>query len=110
MADYMIQLSYTAEAMAALVARPQNRLEVVQKSIESLGGKVQGFWMCFGEHDVVGIVEMPNNINAAAFAIAIAAGGACHNIRTTPLLKLEDAVKAMKKAGGTGYKPVTSTE
>jgi uncharacterized protein with GYD domain len=110
MADYMIQLNYTAEAVAALVAHPQNRLEVVQKSIESLGGKVQGFWMSFGEYDVVGIMEMPNNVSAAAFSMAIAAGGACHNIKTTPLLKLEDALKAMKKAGGTGYKPVTSTE
>lgn len=110
MADYMIQLSYTAQATAALVARPQNRLEIVQKSVESLGGKVQGFWMSFGEHDIVGIIEMPNNIAAAAFAMAIAAGGACHNIKTTPLLKLEEGLKAMKKAGGTGYKPVTSTE
>ena len=110
MADYMIQLSYTAPAMAALVARPQNRLEAVQKSIESLGGKVHGFWMCFGEYDIVGIMEMPNNVAAGAFAMALAAGGACHNVKTTPLLKLEEGLKAMKKAGGTGYKPVTSTE
>jgi uncharacterized protein with GYD domain len=110
MADYMIQLSYTAQATAALVARPQNRLDVVQKSVESLGGKVHSFWMCFGEYDVVGMIEMPNNIAAAAFAMALAAGGACHNVKTTPLLKLEESVKAMKKAGNTGYTPVTSTE
>jgi hypothetical protein len=50
---------------------------------------------------------MPDNVSAAAFALAIAAGGACKNVKTTPLLTAEEGIKAMKKAGGSGYKPAT---
>lgn len=107
MAVYMLQLSYTAAAWAELVKHPQNRAKAVRKSVEKLGGKVNEFWFAFGEHDIVGIVEMPDNVAAAAFAIAIAAGGACHNVRTTPLLAIEEGMEAMKKAGDSGYKPVT---
>ena len=33
--------------------------------------------MCFGDHDLVGVIEMPDNVSAAAFAMAILKGGAC---------------------------------
>jgi hypothetical protein len=39
--------------------------------------------------------------------MAVAAGGACKHVKTTPLLSIDDGVKAMKKAGNSGYKPVT---
>ena len=107
MADYMLQLSYTAAAWAELVKHPENRAKAVKKAVEKLGGKVNGFWFAFGSHDIVGIVEMPDTVSAAAFAIAIAAGGACHSVKTTPLLSIEEGMEALKKAGNTGYKPVT---
>jgi len=108
MADYLLQLSYSAPAWAAMVKRPENRVEAVRKSVEKLGGKINGFWLSFGDHDMVGILEMPDNVSAAAFAMAIAAGGACRHVKTTPLLSVDEAMTAMKKAGGSGYKPVTS--
>ena len=106
MASYMIQVSYSTGAWAALVKRPENRIEVVRKVIEKLGGTAVGFWFAFGEHDIVGILEMPDNVSAAAFAVAISAGGACRSVKTTPLLSVEDAMAAMKKAAGSGYKPI----
>jgi hypothetical protein len=39
--------------------------------------------------------------------MAIAAGGACKGVKTTPLLKIEEGMEAMKKAGTCGYKPMT---
>jgi uncharacterized protein with GYD domain len=107
MADYLLQLSYSSAAWAAMIKRPQNRVGAVQKVVEKLGGKIGGFWMAFGDHDLVGILEMPDNVSAAAFAMAIAAGGACQGVKTTPLLRIEEGMEAMKKAGTCGYKPVT---
>lgn len=106
MADYMLQISYSTAAYAALIKRPENRIEAVRKVIEKLGGKLGGFWFAFGDHDLVGMIEMPDNVAAAAFAMAVSAGGACKNVKTTPLLKLEEGMEAMKKAGTCGYKPV----
>ena len=54
---------------------------------------------------MVGIVEMPNNVSAAAFSMALGAGGACTNVRTTPLMTTEEGIEVMKKAAGCGYKP-----
>ena len=107
MADYLMQLSYSAPAWAAMIKRPENRIEAVRNAVEKLGGRIEGFWMAFGEHDMVGLLEMPDNVSAAAFAMAIAAGGACKSVKTTPLLKVEEGMAAMKKAGKCGYKPVT---
>ncbi len=106
MADYMIQVSYTPAAWAALLKKPENRTAAVSKVIEKLGGKANGFWLAFGQHDIIGMMEMPDNVSAAAFAMALAAGGACSSVKTTPLLKLEEGMEAMKKASGSGYKPV----
>jgi uncharacterized protein with GYD domain len=105
MPSYLLQVSYTAEALAAMIKKPQNRGEAVRKSIEKLGGSIQGFWLSFGDHDVVAIIEMPDNVSAAAFALAAAGGGACKSVKTTPLLSAEDGMVAMKQAGNSGYKP-----
>jgi hypothetical protein len=51
---------------------------------------------------------MPNNVSAAAFSVAVAAGGACRNVTTTPLLTVQEALDAMKQAATSGYKPVTA--
>ena len=81
MASYLLQVSYTAEAMAAMIKKPQNRGEAVRKSIEKLGGSINGYWLSFGDHDVVAIIEMPDNVSAAAFALAAAGGGACKSVK-----------------------------
>lgn len=108
MAHYLCQLSYTAEAWAALLKKPQNRIEAVRPVIEKLGGKVEGAWFAFGESDVVLIVDMPDNVSAAAFGIAIAGGGAAKSYTTTPLMSIEDGIEALKRGAKSGYKPVSS--
>jgi uncharacterized protein with GYD domain len=105
---YLVQVSYSTEAWAALVKRPQNRVEVVRKVAEKLGGSVETFWLAFGDYDVVGIFDMPDNASAAAFAMAAAAGGSCKHVKTTPLLSIEEGLEAMKKAATSGYKPLTA--
>ena len=76
MATYLVQTSYTQQALAAMVKKPQNRTEPIRKAVEKLGGSLVGLWLSFGKHDVVCMVEMPDNISAAAMAIAVGAGGA----------------------------------
>jgi uncharacterized protein with GYD domain len=107
MPSYLVQVAYTPETVAALVANPQDRTEAIGKVVKKLGGKPGKLYLSFGDYDVVGSYEMPDNVSAAAFAMAIAGGGACKSVKTTPLMTGEEAVAAMKKAGGSGYKPVT---
>lgn len=108
MPSYLVQVSYTAEALSALIAKPQDRTEAVGKVIEKLGGKAGGSWLSFGDYDLVMIVEMPNNITAAALSLAAAAGGSCKSVKTTPLLSIEEGLAALKKAGTSGYRPIVA--
>jgi uncharacterized protein with GYD domain len=72
MATYLVQTSYTQQALAAMVKKAQNRTEPIRKAVEKLGGSLVGLWLSFGKHDVVCMMEMPDNISAAAMAIAVA--------------------------------------
>lgn len=110
MASYLVQVSYTAEALSALIAKPQDRSGHVAKVIENLGGKLIGSWLSFGDHDLVMIMEMPNNVSAAALALVAAAGGTCKSVKTTPLLTVAQGMSAIKKAGKSGYKPIVAAK
>jgi uncharacterized protein with GYD domain len=105
MPHYMIQAAYTPEAWGGLVKNPQDRAEGVRPAIEALGGKLVSFYMSFGEYDVVGIAEMPDNVSAAAFSVGASAGGAVSAIKTTPLMTVQEGMEAMGKARQAGYRP-----
>jgi uncharacterized protein with GYD domain len=109
MPHYLIQAAYTSEAFQALVKNPHSRAEVVRSAVEHLGGKFVGGWTTFGDYDTILIVELPSSVDAAALAIAAAAGGSCKSIKTTPLLTAEETVEALKRASSSGYKPVASS-
>jgi uncharacterized protein with GYD domain len=106
MPRFLHQVSYTSEAMARMIANPQDRFEVVREPIEKLGGKIEHGYFAFGEHDAILITEMPDNVSAAAIALAFAAGGSLRHCSTTPLLTTAEALDAMRKAATCGYKPL----
>ncbi len=104
MPSFLHQVAYSREGWQALLSHPQDRIEAVRPAIERLGGKIKNAWFAFGDHDVILITEMPDNVSAAAISIAFAGGGACKSVQTTPLLSTEEAVQAMKKASESGYR------
>jgi uncharacterized protein with GYD domain len=108
MPHFLHQIAYSREGWQAIVNNPQDRIEAVKPAIEKLGGKIHTAWFAFGDYDVVVITEMPNNVNAAAIAVAFAAGGACKAVQTTPLLSVTEAVEATRKAKESGYRPATT--
>ena len=109
MPHYLQQVAYSCEGWEALVANPQNRIDAVRPAIERLGGKIESAWFSFGDYDVVVITELPDNVSAAAIAMAFAAGGACKSVQTTPLISTDEALQALKKARDSGYRPATTS-
>ena len=99
MPQYLYQVAYTAESLAAQIKNPQDRLEIVGQQIsDAVGGKILGGGYSYGEYDVSVIVEAADDVTMAAVAIAIAAGGAVKAAKTTPLLSGAQWVAALKKA------------
>jgi uncharacterized protein with GYD domain len=105
MTFYLIQASYTPQAIAAMIKNPQDRAAAVRPIMERMGGKLHGLWFAFGESDIVAIAEMPSDISAAAVSMAIGATGAMSSYRSTALMTSAQAVEAMQKASATGYQP-----
>jgi len=108
MAYYLLQLDYTPQGWAAMAKHPQNRLEAITPVVQRLGGNIVDGWMQFGEYDVVVICQLPDNLNAAALSMAISAGGAVKDVKTTPLLTMEEGIKSLRKAGEVPYSPPES--
>lgn len=101
---YLTRFSYTSETWARLIENPEDRRDAARTYIESVGGKLHGFWYAFGAHDGYNLWEAPDNISMAAVAIAIGSGGAVSKFETTPLLTVEETLVALSRAGTVGYR------
>lgn len=103
---YMYQGSYTPESWAAQISDPQNRVESIGNRVcESVGGKLIGGWLSFGEFDIVLILDVPDNISVAAIGLAVASGGAIKSSKTTVLMTGDEGVAALQKASSVTYAP-----
>jgi len=100
---FLVQASYGVSAVGAMVKNPLDRAAAIRRVLEKIGGKLHGMWLTFGDYDLLAIVEMPDAMTAASFSMAVGASGAMSSYRTTPLLTMDEAVAAMKKAGTVGY-------
>jgi uncharacterized protein with GYD domain len=103
MAKFLVQASYTADGVKGLIKEGgSSRKASVQKAVEGLGGKVDGFYYAFGETDAVVILDVPDATTAVAVSLAVNASGA---VRTnlTPLISVEEIDAACKKS--VGYRP-----
>ena len=77
---------------------PEDGRQAAEAYIESVGGKLHGFWYAFGDHDGYTLWEAPDNVSMAAVALAIASGGALGSIETTVLLTVDETMEALRKA------------
>ena len=101
---YLTRFSYTPETWARLVNNPEDRRRAAQQYIESVGGRLHGFWYAFGERDGYNLWEAPDNVSMAAVAVAIGGGGALSAFETTVLLTVEETLAALEKAQSIRYK------
>src|SRR5207237_403212 len=77
MPQYLYQVAYTSESLAAQIKNPQDRLEVVGKQLnDAVGARILAGGYSYGEYDISVIVDAPDDVTMAAVAVAIAAGGA----------------------------------
>ena len=101
---YLSRFSYTPETWARLIANPEDRRKAARSYIESVGGKLHGFWYAFGTYDGYNLWEAPDNVSMAAVALSIGAGGALRSFETTVLLSVQDTLDALHKAQGVSYR------
>ena len=102
---YLMRFSYTPATWARLIGQPEDRRKAAQSYIESVGGKLHGFWYAFGAHDAYTLWEAPDNVSMAAVSLAITGGGALSSMETIPLLTVDETLDALRKAREIQYRP-----
>jgi uncharacterized protein with GYD domain len=105
MGMYLARFSYSRDALQALIKNPVDRTDAVTAAVESVGGKLHGFWYSFGEFDGALIMEMPDDASAAGFAVTVASTGSLTKFETTPLMSPADGIEAFRKAAAASYSP-----
>src|SRR5688500_5976053 len=100
---YLTKFSYTPGTWARMIENPEDRRVAAQTYIESVGGRLHGFWYAFGAHDGYTLWEAPDNVSMAAVALAIASGGALDSLETTVLLTVDETIAALRKAEQVQY-------
>ena len=97
MPKYLAVASYTSEGIKGLTkAGGSSRRAVVDNLLKSLGGHLEAFYFAFGENDAYLILDVPDNLTAAAISLAVAGSGATR-MKTIELLTPEEIDEAMKK-------------
>lgn len=94
MATYIMLSNLTDEGRKTLKERPE-RLQAVNKEIESMGARVIAQYAVLGGYDFVNIIEAPTNEVMARLAVELGSRGTIQ-ITTLPAMGVEDFVEMLK--------------
>ncbi len=104
MPKYLIISSLTPEGLRGTLNEGGTaRREAIRRATESLGGKLEALYYAFGDRDVYSIVELPDNVTAAAASMTVSAAGVARN--TTVVLITPEEIDEVSKKNVQAYIP-----
>src|ERR1700704_5074616 len=105
MAKYLVEASYSQAGLKGLIKDGgTGRRAVVEAAVKALGGHLDMFYFAFGTSDIYAVVDAPDNVTAAAFALAVGGTGIAAHLKTIVLLPPEEGDQAPKKPASAGYR------
>jgi uncharacterized protein with GYD domain len=103
MPKFLVEVKYSLDGAKGIIAEGgTSRVAASKTLIESLGGRLETFYFAFGEADGYIIADMPDNVSAAAAALAARASGGVMS-RMVVLLTPEEIDAAAERHGD--YRP-----
>jgi uncharacterized protein with GYD domain len=76
MANYLVSASYSPDGVKGVLKTGGTaRADAVKKAIQGLGGKMHSFHFAFGSQDAYVLIELPDNVAAAALGLAVSSTG-----------------------------------
>ena len=98
MPKYMFEAHYSPEGAKGIMKEGgTGRRAAVAKMAEGVGGKLESIYFAFGGVDVFVVVDLPDNVTAAAAALAASQTGTL-SVKTVVLLTPEEMDAAAKKS------------
>jgi uncharacterized protein with GYD domain len=95
---YLHQWTYKDPQVRAMLTTPQDREEIVSLAAQAFGGRLHGFYFCFGDYDAMCISEFPDNRTAMACVLSIVGQGGLVSLKTTALITNQEAHAAIGDA------------
>jgi uncharacterized protein with GYD domain len=97
MPKYLFEGHYTPEGAKGVAKEGgSGRRDAIAKAAESVGGKLESIFFAFGGVDTYVTVDLPDNVAAAAIALAANQGNTA-TVKTVVLMTPEEMDKAAKK-------------
>ncbi|MGH7728570.1 MAG: GYD domain-containing protein [Vulcanimicrobiaceae bacterium] len=97
MPKYLLRVSYTADGAKGLLKDGgSGRRKAVEDVLAKANGKLEAFYFAFGNDDAFLIIDLPDNVTAAAISLTVAASGGLKS-SSTVLLTPEEMDQAAKK-------------
>lgn len=87
MSTYIVLMKLTDQGIRTVQDTPE-RIETSVNSLETLGGKVEGFYATLGEYDYIACIDAPNEAIVMRFLLGLGAAG---EVRTTTMKALSRA-------------------
>ncbi|MET4093867.1 GYD domain-containing protein [Arthrobacter sp. UYCu712] len=97
MTKYLFEANYVGDGIKGLMREGgTKRREALVEALNSVGGTLESFYYAFGDTDVLGVFEIPDQSDAAALSLMINSTGSV-NVHLKPLMTPEDLDKAARK-------------
>ena len=95
MAKFISLVKYTTKGVENIKESP-NRLDAVKQLCESMGAKVEGFYLTMGRYDLIMIMDAPNQETAAKLILTVTSGGSV-STETLPAFPEEEYRKIISE-------------
>ncbi len=95
MTMYLYQATYTAQALAAQIANPRDRIEVLRPGLEKSGGRVVAYGYPAGQASLVLIIDVPDDLTAEVAALSVFSQGAFSTGTSVRLLSGPEWIEAL---------------
>jgi uncharacterized protein with GYD domain len=97
MGKYLVRANYVGDGVKGLMQEGgTKRVENARAAIESVGGSLESLYFAFGDTDLFGICDFPDDASATALSLMINSTGRV-SVRLTPLMTPEEVDAAAAK-------------
>lgn len=105
MAKYATFFRFTSGTVKGLMERPSDRGAVVAQLCEAAGGRMESYYLMFGEWDGFVVYEAPGSPAAAAISLAVNSTGAFSGLETHELIETSAMDGILGQAKSLVYTP-----
>src|SRR5919197_3034985 len=98
MSKYAVFFTLKPEAILRAMQQPSDRVAIVSKSVESAGGRLEAYYLMFGQYDGFAIVDLPDSREAPATSLAVSSTGTFEHLETHELIEAEDLNPILEQA------------